>query len=144
MTIKLTSGAFARRTLISISTAAATVYAHVILQRRLFRWLEPPTSLDKQAVDNMIDICRKQHACSPRLLQRLRWPLLVAAIDTDDAVQRDWLLERMAELKDLDIEGPWTHTMAQRVIREQANLPPGSCADFGAMLREYAAKAAYG
>lgn len=117
--------------------AVATVYSQILLYRRLLRPPRPLAKLDRQAIHNIAEICQKQHACDARLLQRLHWPLMAAAVSTEDAAQRDWLLARLGELQGLHIEAAWAHEVAQRVRDEQLALGPGAWIDMGAILREY-------
>jgi hypothetical protein len=52
-----------------------------------------------------------------RYLAAQVWGLFMAGIETDDEIHRDWILERLAELKGLHLESPWASEVLERVIR---------------------------
>lgn len=137
ITVKLTSTASIRRTVNTISMAVANIYSQILLHRRLLCPHCPLVSLDRQAIRNIVEICRKQYTCDKRLLQRLNLPLMAAAINTDHSAESQWLLARLYEMKDLHIEGAWAYEVAQRVLSEQQTRGPGSWIDLGDLLREY-------
>jgi hypothetical protein len=43
--------------------------------------------------------------------------LFMAGIETDDEIHRDWILERLKELKGLHTESPWASEVLERVMR---------------------------
>ncbi len=47
------------------------------------------------------------------------WAIFIAAIETQDPVQRKWLLERLNELRDLTGECEWLCSTAKEILRVQ-------------------------
>ncbi|KKK24946.1 hypothetical protein AOCH_002652, partial [Aspergillus ochraceoroseus] len=81
------SRASTRRTLNTINMAVSTFYAQALFHHRLLYPPCPPSTLHRLAVTNIVEIARKQHMSDPRLLRRLHWPLLMAVIEIENAVQ---------------------------------------------------------
>ncbi|KAL4973113.1 Rh-like protein/ammonium transporter [Aspergillus desertorum] len=93
LTAKFAGPASTRRTLNTINMAVSTFYAQVLFHRRLLYPPGPPSAFQRVAVTNIIEIAQKQYASDLRLLRRIHWPLLMAVIETDNTLQRAWLLE---------------------------------------------------
>ncbi|KAL3454400.1 Rh-like protein/ammonium transporter [Aspergillus insuetus] len=85
LTAKLARIPSTRRTLITIYMAVSLFYAHVLFHRRLLTPPGPPSKFHRLAVTNIIEITKKQYESDPRLMRRLHWPILMAAIETEDA-----------------------------------------------------------
>lgn len=60
--------------------------------------------------------------------------LFMAGIETDDDIHRDWILERLEELKGLHLESAWTSEVFERVIRARKSMSDDSL-DLMALLR---------
>ncbi|KAF3385224.1 hypothetical protein F1880_003136 [Penicillium rolfsii] len=133
ITAKFAGPVSARRTLNTIYMAVSTLYAQIILHRRLLRVDSLPTSLHKQATAGIVDIARKQFASDPRLLRRLHWSLLMAVIETDDPTQRIWLRQRLFELRDCHSEYIWANEVADQILAQQ-ELNPGCYANLAELL----------
>ncbi|KAL4946745.1 hypothetical protein BDV06DRAFT_208403 [Aspergillus oleicola] len=84
LTAKFAGPGSTRRTLITINMAVSTFYAQVLFHRRLLYPAGPLSAFHSAAVTNIIEIAQKQYASDPRLLRRLHWPILMAAIETED------------------------------------------------------------
>ncbi|KAJ5718577.1 hypothetical protein N7488_004223 [Penicillium malachiteum] len=119
ITAKLAGAVSARRTLNTIYMGVSTFYAQILLHRRLLCVDNPPTSIHRQATVGIVEIARKQFAADPRLLRRLHWPLLMAAIETDDANHRLWIRQRLFELRDFHSEYVWANKMADQILAQQ-------------------------
>lgn len=125
-----------RRTLNTINMAVTTFYSQIPFYPRLLCAPGPPTAPYRQAVQYLTEIIRKQHASDPRLLRRLHWPLLAAAIEAEDAVQREWLRQRLSELRGFHTECLWAHDITELVLaRQDASVE--DYVDLGAILRAY-------
>ena len=118
--------------------AVTTMYAQILFHRRLLLSPSgpPTTTLHSQALRNIIEICQKQHDSDPRLLRRLHWPLLAAVIEIEDDEQRQWLRQRLAELRSFHAECAWAHGVAERVLQLQGS-GQGHYVDLGALLRDF-------
>lgn len=66
-----------------------------------------------------MEIAQKQYSWDPRLLRRLHWPLLMAVVDTPDPVAREWLQQRLTELRASHSEYSWANRIADEVLVEQ-------------------------
>ncbi|CBF89366.1 uncharacterized protein ANIA_10083 [Aspergillus nidulans FGSC A4] len=108
-----------RRTLNTINMAVSTFYAQVLFHRRLLYPPGPPSPFQRVAVTNIIEIARKQYASDPRLLRRIHWPLLMAIIETDDISQREWLRERLVDLRGFHSEYAWASDLADEILALQ-------------------------
>jgi hypothetical protein len=86
-------------------------------------------------VTNILEIVQKQFNADPRTLRRLHWPLLMAAIETDDAEQRGWLRQRLQELRDFHSEYARANQVAEEVLAQQAKS--GQYVDLGELLQQY-------
>ncbi|KAJ5102425.1 hypothetical protein NUU61_004647 [Penicillium alfredii] len=119
ITAKFAGTVSARRTLHTIYMAVSTFYAQVLIHRRLLCVDTLRGAIHRQATTGIIDIARKQFTSDPRLLRRLHWPLLMAAIETDNAVQRTWLQQRLFDLRNFHSEYVWANDVADQVLAQQ-------------------------
>jgi len=99
--------------------AVSTFYAQVLLYRRLLCVDALPAPIDQQATVGIIDIAQKQYLSNPMLLRRLHWPLLMAVIETGDAMHQAWLRQRLWELRDFHSEFVWAYGIAEQVLAQQ-------------------------
>lgn len=136
LTAKLASPGSTRRTLNTIYMAVNNFYALILFHRRLFDTARPPAALHRQALTNIIDNAHKQHSADPRLLRRLHWPLLMAIVETDDPVQREWLRERLYELRSFHSEHLWAFQLAEKVLARQ-DASAGEYANLAELLRNH-------
>lgn len=97
----------------------ANFYAQVLFHRRVFSVHNPPSGLHRQAFGHILEIARRQYSWDPRLLRRLHWPLLMAVIETDEPLQREWVRQRLGELRDFHSEYTWANRVADEVLEEQ-------------------------
>lgn len=111
--------ASARRTLNTIYFSVSTFYAQVLFHRRLLWHDRAPTTLHRQAVANILQIVHKQFNSDQRTLRRLHWPLLMAVIETDDPSQREWLRQRLQELRYFHSEYAKANQIADDVLAQQ-------------------------
>lgn len=106
------------RTINTIHLAVANFYAQVLFHGRVLRADNPPSGLRRQAIGQILEIVRRQYSSSPRLMLRFQWPLLMAAISTDDGVQRDWLRQRLEEVSGRHSGFAWACRVADEVERQ--------------------------
>lgn len=99
--------------------AVCTFYAQILFHRRLLCVDSIPTAIHRQATAGIIDIAQKQYISDPRHLRRLQWPLLMAVIETHDFVHRQWLRERLYELRDFHSEYRWANKLADQILPHQ-------------------------
>ncbi|PYH49735.1 Rh-like protein/ammonium transporter [Aspergillus saccharolyticus JOP 1030-1] len=99
LTAKISGAGSTRRTLNTIYLAVSNFYALILFHRRLLSPGQAPAALHRQALTGILETAHKQFTVDPRLLRRLHWPLLMALIETDDPLQRDWLRQRLIELR---------------------------------------------
>ena len=111
-------GIQAYRTVNTIHMAVANFCAQVLFHGRLLRADTPPYGLRRQAIGQILDIVRRQYSSAPRLMLRLQWPLLMATISTDDGVQRDWLRQRLEEVRGRHSGFVWACRVADEVERQ--------------------------
>ena len=116
--------------------AVNNFYAQILFHRRLFDPVRPPTALHRQALTNIIDNAHKQYTADPRLLRRLHWPLLMAIIETDDPIQREWLRERLYEMRAFHSEHMWAFEIAEDVLAHQ-DPSAGEYANLAELLRNH-------
>lgn len=109
----------ALRTTNTIYMSVAMFCGQVLFHRRMLCVDNPPAPVHRQSSAQIIEIVHKQHARDPRLLQRFHWPLFMAAIETDDCVQRDWLRQRLGELSGWHASFAWAHRVAEEVLLAQ-------------------------
>lgn len=112
-------GISACRTLNTIHMGVANFYAQVLFHRRVLYINQPPSTVHRQAIGHILEIAHKQHSWDPRLLRRLHWPLLMAVIETNDHLQREWLQQRLNELSAVHSEFAWANRVADEVLAEQ-------------------------
>ncbi|KAH8422347.1 Zn(II)2Cys6 transcription factor [Aspergillus melleus] len=134
ITAKFAGPTSMRRTLNTINMAVSTFYAQILFHRRLLRPPGPPSTIHRHAVTNILEITRKQYTSEPRLLRRLHWPLLMAAIETEDPVQRDWIRQRLSELQQYHSEFRWAHDLVDEVLARQ-DASQGEYVDLAQLLR---------
>jgi len=60
--------------------------------------------------------------------------LLMAGIETDDDIHRDWILERLKEIKGLHLESAWTSEVFERLIKAGKSMSDDSL-DLMSLLR---------
>ncbi|KAL4746527.1 hypothetical protein BDW72DRAFT_33897 [Aspergillus terricola var. indicus] len=137
LTAKFAGPASTRRTLNTINMAVSTFYAQVLFHRRLLYPPGPPSPFQCVAVANIIEIARKQYASDPRLLRRIHWPLLMAVIETDDTSQREWLRERLIDLRGFHSEYTWASNLADEILALQ-NKSKDRYADIATLFRRHA------
>lgn len=133
ITAKFAGAVSARRTLNTIYMAVCTLYAQILLHRRLLCVDSLPAPLHRQATAGIVDIIRKQYASDPRLLRRLHWPLLMAIIETDDAGHRVWLRQRLFELRDTNSETIWANELVDQILAQQ-DVSQGCYANLAELL----------
>ncbi|RAL05387.1 Zn(II)2Cys6 transcription factor [Aspergillus ibericus CBS 121593] len=136
LTAKFASPSSTRRTLNTIYMAVNNFYAQILFHRRLFDPLQPPSALHRQALTNILDNAHKQYTADPRLLRRLHWPLLMAIIETDDPIQREWLRERLYDMRAFHSEHMWAFEIAEDVLARQ-DASAGEYANLAEMLRNH-------
>ncbi|KAF9883008.1 hypothetical protein FE257_004321, partial [Aspergillus nanangensis] len=119
LTAKFARTASTRRTLNTIYMAVSTFYAQILCFRRLLRPSQPPATVDRHALTNILEITHKQYASDPQLLRRLHWPLVMGVVETEDPVQREWLRQRLLELRDYHTEYRWANDIAEEVLDKQ-------------------------
>ncbi|KAL2822921.1 Rh-like protein/ammonium transporter [Aspergillus granulosus] len=107
LTAKLARATSTRRTLITIYMAVSLFYAHALFHRRLLCPPGPPSNFHRLAVTNIIEITKKQYEADPQLMRRLHWPLLMAAIETEDKSYREWLQDRLTSLHKMSVLSAW-------------------------------------
>lgn len=134
ITAKFAGPTSVRRALNTINMAVTTFYAQVLFHRRLLRPPGPPSTIHRHAVTNILEITHKQYISDPRLLRRLHWPLLMAAIETEDPGQRDWICQRLSELRKHHSEYRWAHDLADEVLARQ-DASQGQYVDLAEILR---------
>ncbi|RAL12916.1 Rh-like protein/ammonium transporter [Aspergillus homomorphus CBS 101889] len=104
LTAKISGAGSTRRTLNTIYMAVSNFYALILFHRRLLSPNQAPAAIHRQALNGILENTHKQFAVDQRLLRRLHWPLLMAIIETDDPVQREWLRQRLLELRGVHSE----------------------------------------
>lgn len=119
ITTKYAGGISGRRTLITIHYAVSIFYTQILFHRRLLWADAPPTAFHRQAVTNIIEIAHKQYNSDPRTLRRMHWALLMALIETDNTVHREWLRERLREFASFHSEYNWANQVADEVLAQQ-------------------------
>ncbi|KAF7596895.1 hypothetical protein BBP40_011940 [Aspergillus hancockii] len=119
ITAKFAGPASMRRTLNTINMAVSVFYGQVILHRRLLCPSQPPRTVHRHALTNILEIAHKQYASEPRLVRRLHWPLLMAVIETEDPVQREWIRQRLLELCEFHSEYRWANDVVDEVLARQ-------------------------
>ncbi|RHZ44161.1 Zn(II)2Cys6 transcription factor, partial [Aspergillus thermomutatus] len=130
ITAKFAGATSPRRTLNTINMAVATFYAQLLFHRRLLYSTVPATALHRQALTTILEISQKQCVADPRLLRRLHWPMLMAVIETEDLVARDWLRQRLSELREYHSEYIWANEIADDVLaRQEMSGQPVDLAD---------------
>ncbi|KAL4891482.1 Zn(II)2Cys6 transcription factor [Aspergillus ambiguus] len=134
LTAKFAGAASTRRTLNTINMAVSTFYAQLLCHRRLLLPHQLPATIHRHALTNIIEIVHKQYASDPHLLRRLHWPVVMALIETDDSVQREWLRLRLLELRDYHSECRWTNDIADQVLSRQ-DTSKGEYANLAELLR---------
>ncbi|EAW06834.1 uncharacterized protein ACLA_085290 [Aspergillus clavatus NRRL 1] len=133
VTAKLAGATSMRRTLNTIYKAVSTFYAQVLFHQRLFYSSSPSTALRRQALTSIIEIAQKQYTADPRLLRRLHWPLLMAVIETDDPVQRNWFQLRLHELRGYHSDYDWANEIADEILTRQTS----GAVDLAELLRNH-------
>ena len=119
VTARIARGMTALRTTNTIYMSVAMFCGQILFHRRMLCVDSPPAPVHRQATAQIIEIVHKQHARDPRLLQRFHWPLLMAVIETDDCIQRDWLRQRLAEISGWHASFAWAHRVAEEVLIAQ-------------------------
>ena len=119
ITAKMARGMQAYRTINTIHLAVANFCAQVLFHGRALRADDdPPSGLRRQAIGQILDIVHTQYRWAPRLMLRFQWPLLMAAISTDDGEQRDWLRQRLEEVSGRHSGFAWACRVADEVEKQ--------------------------
>ncbi|KAJ5120948.1 uncharacterized protein N7515_010336 [Penicillium bovifimosum] len=119
ITAKFAGSVSNRRTVNTIYLAVSTFYGQVLLHRRLLCVNDLPAGIHQQATTGIIDISQKQFMTDPKHLFRLHWPLLMAIIETSDALHQQWLRDRLWELRDFHSEFCWAYEVAEQILAQQ-------------------------
>ncbi|OJK01388.1 hypothetical protein ASPACDRAFT_1898336 [Aspergillus aculeatus ATCC 16872] len=136
VTAKISGAGSTRRTLNTIYMAVSNFYALILFHRHLLSPSQAPAALHRQALTGILENTHKQYAVDPRLLRRLHWPLLMALIETEDPIQRDWLRQRLIELRGFHSEYLWVNQIAEEVLARQ-EASPAEGIDLGELLRNF-------
>ncbi|KAE8147183.1 hypothetical protein BDV25DRAFT_37458 [Aspergillus avenaceus] len=134
ITAKFAGPASTRRTLNTINMGVGIFYGQILFHRRLLSPDQAPRTLHRHALRNILETAHKQYAYDPRLLRRLHWPLLVAAIETDDPTQRDWIRHRLGEMCEFHNEYRWAIGLVDEVLARQ-DASKGDYVNLAELLR---------
>lgn len=104
-----------------IITRFATVYwATILFYRRMLN--DPPLENDllREATFKLINLLRYRHKQDNdyRKQSRIVWCTFMAAIETHEAVHRDWLVERLADVRNVSVECKQLWSMACTILRK--------------------------
>lgn len=91
MSAKISQSLSGRRALRTINDAVAGYYADVILFRRLFRQAQLRGEFHPEALSKIFEIAYRAYQQAPWNLIQLTWPLLMAGLETEDPIHRDWI-----------------------------------------------------
>ncbi|KAI5299333.1 GTP-binding protein Rho1 [Ascosphaera pollenicola] len=114
-----------RRVFFTMRCAASYYCAQILFHRQMLDPNGPLLTLHVTAVSNIIQIARYDYARGVRFLSLHVWGLLVAGISLDDPMlaeneeDRQWIVDRLAELKGLHSESPWASKALEQAIREK-------------------------
>jgi hypothetical protein len=106
----------------TICTMSSFYWGCVIFHRRMLGGPGPLDEIHRDAIKNIIDIAYVYYRKDRRRIVRLTWPIFLSAIETNDAIHRDWLLERLMENRALQSEYAWASRVAEEIVRLQ--MPP--------------------
>ena len=106
-----------RRVFNTIRCAASAYWTQVLFHRRMFYSHLPRTELHLEAVEKIMQIAHIDYAVDRKYIVAQVSGLFMAGIETQNADHRDWILERLGELKGLHLEGPWASEVWERSIR---------------------------
>jgi hypothetical protein len=70
-------------------------------------------------MSSIMQIAHTDYGRDKRTLAKQVWGLLMAGVETEDGIHRDWILERLAELRGMHLESRWTSDVMERLIRER-------------------------
>ncbi len=117
-----------------LNLVTAFYWACVLFHRRMFRWRGAQVDIHRQAVTCIVRIGYYHHEQGKNFLNRFKWPLLMAAIETTDATDRSWLLQRLRDASDNTTEGRWICRAAEEIARLQ-NAPGASWVDLAQFMQ---------
>jgi hypothetical protein len=64
-----------------------------------------------------MQIAHTEYERDKRMLAMQVWGMFMAGVETDDGIHRDWILERLAELRGMHWENRWTSDIMEKFIR---------------------------
>ncbi|KAH8894506.1 hypothetical protein GQ53DRAFT_839571 [Thozetella sp. PMI_491] len=103
----------------TICTMSSGYWACVLFHHRMFGKLGPLDNVQCNAMKNIIAVAYSYYKRDRRRLVRLTYPLFMAAIETSDAIHKDWLLERLGENRVLQGEYEWAARVAGEITTIQ-------------------------
>lgn len=103
---------------------AVSYWACILYCRRWLTPAEPRAEVHDVAVRTITRCLREQYAQKKHGILSLIWTVFMAAIDTTDSVDRDWLLGRLEEFRHASTECQWSWRVAMEIT--EAESLPGS------------------
>lgn len=114
-----------RRVFYTMRCAASSYFAQVLFHKRMLDPHSPPTTPHISAVTNVIRIAKTDYPRGTRYLSLHLWGMLMTGIEMDDPVfsdldaDRQWIVDRLAEVKGLHSESPWASKALEEAIRQR-------------------------
>lgn len=107
-----------------ITRFAAFYWASILFYCRMlnddYPFVSPEYDLHQEAMPKLINLLYYRHKQNRDLRKqsRLVWCYFMAAIETHDPVHRDWLVERLAEVRDVSAESRQLWSTACTILGE--------------------------
>lgn len=111
-----------RRVYSTIRCGASVYWADVLFHRLTLRRRQAPTKLHRTAVSNIMQIAHTEYGRNGRVLTMQVGGLFIAGLETEDGIHRDWILERLAELRGIHLETRWTSDVMEGLIRGRKDI----------------------
>ncbi|KFX88096.1 hypothetical protein V490_07850 [Pseudogymnoascus sp. VKM F-3557] len=117
LTSRLSGANQYRRVYSTIRCGASVYWANVLFHRLALRKQQAPTKIHRTAVTSIMQIAHTEYERDKRMLAMQVWGMFMAGVETDDGIHRDWILERLAELRGMHWENRWTSDIMEKLIR---------------------------
>lgn len=110
-------------TLEIITRFACFYWASILFCQNMCHGSGLHVNLHSEALSKTTDLLyyRYKHNKDPRKQSRVVWCMFIAAIETHDWLHRDWLVQRLKDIRDVSLESSQLCSMACDILKSKDN-----------------------
>ncbi|KAH8659944.1 hypothetical protein BX600DRAFT_466969 [Xylariales sp. PMI_506] len=99
----------------------AIYWATILFYCRMLDCIRVDVTLRETALSNLTRLLYRhyQHESEGRRQVRIVWPTFIAAIETRDAIHRNWFMQKLAAVGDITSESYWLWKIAEGITEKQ-------------------------